>query len=143
MGTDKGGMNDPMTSVFAEFCERFACWESAVAKLGPLSPAQMRTVGVIGRNKNLRMKDIAEKMELTTGTVTVMVDRLQDMGFVERCRNESDRRSYKIVLSPKGERYFQEHVRRQESLVTKLTLGLKDDERRLLLNSLRRCIASF
>ena len=83
---------DKMTSILVEFCERFYGWEASVAKLGKLSAPQLRTICVIGRNENIRMKDIADRMELTTGTVTVMIDRLQVMGLVERCRNDSDRR---------------------------------------------------
>ena len=118
-----------MTSILVEFCERFYGWEASVAKLGKLSAPQLRTICVIGRNENIRMKDIADRMELTTGTVTVMIDRLQQMGLVERRRNESDRRSYKILLSEKGRRYFDEHRKRQRELVRKLANKLSDADR--------------
>lgn len=129
---------DEMTEQVVEFCERFSSWEGAVAKLGRLSPAQMRTIGVIGRNKNLRMKDIAERMELTTGTVTVMVDRLQDMGLVERCRNDLDRRSYKIILSEKGEVYFQEHSEKQKEKIKKFAHDLTEEEQSSFIDMLRK-----
>lgn len=120
---------DAMTSILVEFCERFYGWESSVAKLGKLSAPQLRTICVIGRNENIRMKDIADRMELTTGTVTVMIDRLQVMGLVERCRNESDRRSYKILLSEKGRKYYEEHRKRQRELVRKLANKVSDADR--------------
>ncbi len=119
---------ESITDQVISFCEKFSSWEGAVAKLGRLSPAQMRTIGVIGRNRNLRMKDIAERMELTTGTVTVMVDRLQDMGLVERCRNEMDRRSYRIVLSERGEEYFKEHSEKQKAKIKKVASKLTEKE---------------
>ena len=118
-----------MTSIIVEFCERFYGWEASVAKLGKLSAPQLRTICVIGRNENIRMKDIADRMELTTGTVTVMIDRLQVMGLVERCRNESDRRSYKILLSEKGRKYYEEHRKRQRELVRKLANKVSDADR--------------
>ena len=120
---------DKMTSILVEFCERFYGWEASVAKLGKLSAPQLRTICVIGRNENIRMKDIADRMELTTGTVTVMIDRLQVMGLVERCRNESDRRSYKILLSEKGRKYYEEHRKRQRELVRKLANKVSDADR--------------
>ena len=120
---------DKMTSILVEFCERFYGWEASVAKLGKLSAPQLRTICVIGRNENIRMKDIADRMELTTGTVTVMIDRLQVMGLVERCRNESDRRSYKILLSEKGRKYYEEHRKRQRELVRKLANKGSDADR--------------
>ena len=120
---------DKMTSILVEFCERFYGWEASVAKLGKLSAPQLRTICVIGRNENIRMQDIADRMELTTGTVTVMIDRLQVMGLVERCRNESDRRSYKILLSEKGRKYYEEHRKRQRELVRKLANKVSDADR--------------
>ena len=128
-----------MTSIIVEFCERFYGWEASVAKLGKLSAPQLRTICVIGRNENIRMKDIADRMELTTGTVTVMIDRLQQMGLVERRRNESDRRSYKILLSEKGRRYFDEHRKRQRELVRKLANKLSDADR----ETAERVLAGF
>ena len=120
---------DKMTSILVEFCERFYGWEASVAKLGKLSAAQLRTICVIGRNENIRMKDIADRMELTTGTVTVMIDRLQQMGLVERRRNESDRRSYKILLSERGRKYYDEHRKRQRELVRKLANKVSESDR--------------
>ena len=120
---------EKMTSTLVEFCERFYGWEASVAKLGRLSAPQLRTICVIGRNEDIRMKDIADRMELTTGTVTVMIDRLQAMKLVERCRNESDRRSYKILLSEKGKAYYEEHRKRQKELVRKLALKVSEADR--------------
>ena len=134
---------DSMTSTVVEFCERIYGWEASVAKMGRLSAPQLRTICVIGRNEEIRMKDIADRMELTTGTVTVMIDRLQVMGLVERSRNENDRRSYKIVLSEKGRMYYEEHRRRQKELVRKFCMKLSDAERETCeraLESFSHCI---
>ena len=109
--------------------QKWSVRKLSVAKLGKLSAPQLRTICVIGRNENIRMKDIADRMELTTGTVTVMIDRLQVMGLVERCRNESDRRSYKILLSEKGRKYYEEHRKRQRELVRKLANTVSDADR--------------
>ncbi len=134
---------EQLTSALMEFCERFNGWEGAVAKMGSLSLPQLRTVCVIGRNADIRMKDIADHMELTTGTVTVMIDRLQEMGLVERCRNESDRRSYKIVLSEKGQKYYAEHRKRQKELTRKLAMKLSEEDRdgcQRILDSFLLCL---
>jgi len=137
------GVVDKMTSILVEFCERFYGWEASVAKLGKLSAPQLRTICVIGRNENIRMKDIADRMELTTGTVTVMIDRLQVMGLVERCRNESDRRSYKILLSEKGRKYYDEHRKHQRELVRKLVNKVSEADRESCERVLQNFISSI
>ena len=134
---------EQLTFILVEFCERYYGWEASVAKLGRLSAPQLRTICVIGRNKDIRMKDIADRMELTTGTVAVMIDRLQVMGLVERCRNENDRRSYKIQLSEKGRAYYAEHLKRQRELARKLSMKVSDSDRLVcgrVLQEFTRCI---
>lgn len=132
-----------ITTTLVEFCERFYGWETSVAKLGRLSAPQLRTICVIGRNKEIRMKDIADRMELTTGTVTVMIDRLEKLELVKRRRNENDRRSYKILLSDKGNEYYREHCKRQRELVRKLANSISDKDREALERALEMFVHSM
>ncbi len=47
-------------------------------------------------------KRLAQKVTLSQGTVTVILDRLTARGLVERVRSETDRRSYHLTLSEEG-----------------------------------------
>lgn len=42
--------------------------------------------------------ELARRLNLTTGSVTAMVDRLERIGFVERRRSVSDRRSVEVQI---------------------------------------------
>jgi len=46
---------------------------------------------------------LAECMNITSGSTTVLVDRLEAAGFVRREPNPADRRSVTIALTPAGE----------------------------------------
>jgi len=81
-----------------------------------LTPAQMHAVEVIGHSGQLRMKELAEQMGLTTGTITLMVDRLEKHGAAERKPHKKDRRSILVVLTKKGEKLFEEHHKLHEKL---------------------------
>lgn len=50
----------------------------------------------------MTMKDIAEAIHRTKPTVTVLVDKLQKLGFVKREALEDDSRYTNIVLTKKG-----------------------------------------
>ena len=71
------------------------------------------------------MKDLAEKSGVTTGTLTVGVDRLEKKGLLVRKPHEKDRRAYLIELTPEGEKYFKLHhrfhLKMTEELVADLT----------------------
>lgn len=94
-----------------EFYEKISSWEHSVVKGTGLSPAQMHAIEIIGHEKSLRMKELAAKMGVTTGSLTVMVDRLEQNGFMERKPHETDRRSFLVVLTDKGRKHFQKHHR--------------------------------
>ena len=83
-----------------EFYERLSSWEHAVVKGSDLTPGQMHAIEIIGHEKSLRMKELAEKLGVTTGTLTVTVDRLERKGLIERRPHETDRRSYRVRLTP-------------------------------------------
>ncbi len=48
------------------------------------------------------VKDIAARIQLDSPAVTGLIDRLSREGLVQRIEDPSDRRSVKILLTPKG-----------------------------------------
>ncbi|MEM9373108.1 MAG: MarR family transcriptional regulator, partial [Planctomycetota bacterium] len=45
---------------------------------------------------------IAKGLDLTTGSVTTLVDRLMELGFVERVPSQQDRRSVLVRITPEA-----------------------------------------
>jgi DNA-binding MarR family transcriptional regulator len=108
-----------------EFYEKLSSWEHEVVRGSDLTPNQMHAIEIIGHEKSLRMKELAEKLGVTTGTLTVTVDRLEHKGLIERQPHETDRRSYRVVLTPDGKKHFKKHhefhVKLTEEIVSALT----------------------
>ena len=50
----------------------------------------------------LPLGELADKLLVTGGNVTYVMDRLEKQGLVERCRSEEDRRVITAVLTPAG-----------------------------------------
>ncbi len=119
---------DHLTQQIIEFYDKISSWEHSVVRESGLTPAQMHAVEVIGHAGKLRMKELAEQMGLTTGTITVMVDRLEKHGAVTRKPHEQDRRSILVVLTEKGKELFQEHHDFHLKLTEVLTAQLTPEE---------------
>lgn len=100
---------EELSHLIIGFYEKISSWEHAVVRGTSLSPAQMHAIEVIGQEKSLRMKELAEHLGVTTGSLTVMVDRLEQNGFLERKPHESDRRSFLVTLTDKGRKHFKKH----------------------------------
>jgi DNA-binding MarR family transcriptional regulator len=100
---------EELTRLLIEFYERFSSWEQGVVRETGLTLPQMHTLEIIGATGNLRMKEVAEKMGVTTGSLTVLVDRLVRAGLVERKPDAKDRRSIRVGLTPDGQKHFEGH----------------------------------
>ncbi|WP_028583348.1 MarR family winged helix-turn-helix transcriptional regulator [Desulfogranum mediterraneum] len=111
-----------------EFYDKISSWEHSVVKESGLSPAQMHTIEVIGHQQNLRMKELAERLGVTTGTLTVGVDKLEKLQLVARKPHETDRRSYLVVLTDQGKAMFEEHHRFHRSFTHEICHSLSGEE---------------
>ncbi|MEN8257395.1 MAG: MarR family transcriptional regulator [Thermodesulfobacteriota bacterium] len=111
-----------------EFYDKISSWEQEVVKESGLTPSQMHAIEIIGHAEELRMKELAEQMGLTTGTITVMVDGLEKQGAVQRKRHEVDRRSILVVLTDKGKEFFDEHHQLHMKLTQELSSSLSAKE---------------
>jgi MarR family transcriptional regulator, 2-MHQ and catechol-resistance regulon repressor len=71
-----------------------------------LTPPQFDVVATLGNTAGMTATELGEKTLITKGTLTGVVDRLVDRGWVERAAHGSDRRCQIIRLTPAGEAVF-------------------------------------
>lgn len=126
-----------------ELYERLSSWEQAVVKSSGLSTPQMHTIEIVGHSGSLRMKDLAKKMGVTTGTLTVMIDRLEQQGLLKRTPHETDRRSYLIALTEKGQKLFVEHHQYHLHLTEEITSTLSREEQTQFSTVLEKIIGQM
>lgn len=107
-----------------------------------ISVAEMHTLEGIGLYGNRTMSETAATLGITTGTLTVAIDKLVRKGYVERNRDLNDRRVVRIQLTKKGKLAYRMHGKFHKLLVERLTTPLDDQERRVLLQTLTE-IADF
>jgi DNA-binding MarR family transcriptional regulator len=127
-----------------ELYERLSSWEQDVVKSSGLSTPQMHAIEIVGHGAHggsaLRM---AKKMGVTTGTLTVMIDRLERQGLLKRTPHETDRRSYLIALTEKGQGLFAEHHQFHLHLTEEITATLSKEEQTLFSAVLEKIIGQM
>ncbi|MGI6326918.1 MAG: MarR family winged helix-turn-helix transcriptional regulator [Saccharofermentanales bacterium] len=101
-----------------------------------ISVAEMHTLEGIGLYGNRTMSETAATLGITTGTLTVAIDRLVRKGYVERHRDQNDRRVVRIQLTKKGKLAYRMHSKFHRLLVERLVSPLDEPARRLLLETL-------
>lgn len=77
-----------------------------VRELG-LTPSQFDVIATLGNTNGMSMGEIAEKTLVTKGTLTGIIDRLEQKDLVTREVPPDNRRSFTVVLTPKGHQTFQ------------------------------------
>jgi DNA-binding MarR family transcriptional regulator len=87
--------------------------------------------------------EIAERLQITTASVTELVDRLERGGLVTRIPHPTDRRKLLVTLTPTGVRkseLMQEHF---TDVLAKCSTDLTPSERTVVLNFLRHAAATM
>lgn len=126
-----------------EFYERLSSWEQSVVRDQGVSLAQIHAVEILGANGPMRMKTLADKLGVTTGTLTVLVDRLVKNGLVLRQAAEGDRRAVEVSLTEAGQLIFTEHDQLHLQLTKEMTAALDAKECEQFLQFLTKINHAF
>ncbi|MBH0347233.1 MarR family transcriptional regulator [Bacillus thuringiensis serovar muju] len=68
-----------------------------------LTVQQMGILNTIYAIPNITLKDISERLSIPKSTVSVNVDDLVNLEFIERKQSDEDRREIKLKVTPKGQ----------------------------------------
>jgi DNA-binding MarR family transcriptional regulator len=117
-------MNQSMFAIVRTF-ERF---RGAFAREHGLSVTEIRAMSRLARQHPMTPKQLAASLELTTGAVTSLTDRLVEAGLITRSPHPTDRRSLLLDPSDKGLQVIASVDASFEELLRRSTEGL-DDER--------------
>ena len=96
-----------------------------------------------GKPYELRPTDILRESLLTSGAITNRIDRVEQMGLVERCPDKEDRRSYVIRLTLAGKKLADKAIAQHFSAIDDLLGDLSSTERMQLAGLLSKLLGSL
>ena len=74
-----------------------------------LNPGQGRILFALWQNDNISIRELSLRTQLTKSTLTTMLDRLENAGFLKRKKGK-DRRIIKVKLSEKSKNLQKKYV---------------------------------
>ncbi|MGG4044483.1 MarR family transcriptional regulator [Paenibacillus favisporus] len=86
---------------FRRLVRRFVKERDKVSIEGVSLPG-MLVLNAILHEGEQKLGDLAERLDFTTGAVTAVCDKLESLGFAQRKRLETDRRSVVLDITDKG-----------------------------------------
>lgn len=111
------------------------------AMYGPkfrLLPSGWKAMAAIGRYGPVSAKDVCAHTTVEPDKVTRAVDRLVELGFAMRRRDETDRRRVVLSLSPRGREAYREIERVTRRVELSLLAALSKRESRALYRALSK-----
>ena len=82
------------------------------------------------------VQKIAEKILVTSGTITYVIDKLQKKGLVYRKKCQKDKRVCYICLTEKGEILITDIFSKHKNFLNKLFSNLSDEEKKEIIRNL-------
>lgn len=93
-----------------------------------LTVPQYSLLQLVAMEKTPRVIQLADKLEVKSSAVTVMLDRLELLKLVSRTTDENDRRAVIVTLTPKGQEVLDEAKHRSLLLLAETVSILQPEE---------------
>lgn len=133
----------PVMRELARTYQAFTAYtDSHVRQLG-LTPPQFDVIATLGNTEGMTMNYLAERTLVTKGTLTGIVDRLEQKGLVKRQVPPENRRCFRVVLTPAGEEVFRQTFPAHLAHLKQRFDQLSPEDLQLILNSLQKLHAIF
>ena len=91
-----------LTSRIAEKAHKLIIQELEMNGIYGIVPSHGGILSLLFTGETFTMKDLAERINRTKPTVTVLVDKLVDLGYVVKEKSQQDSRVTFILLTQKG-----------------------------------------
>jgi len=114
--------------LLAECLQGFERYSGESVRQYGLTHAQFDIIATLGNTPGMSYKELGERTLITKGTLTGVVERLEQKGIVLRERSNDDKRSFHVRLSDEGDAVFREVFPKVVSRCKQLFVDYSDAE---------------
>jgi DNA-binding MarR family transcriptional regulator len=94
--------------LLAECLQGFERYSGESVRQYGLTHAQFDIIATLGNTSGMSYKELGERTLITKGTLTGVIERLEQKGIVLRERSSDDKRSFQVRLTDAGEAMFRD-----------------------------------
>lgn len=107
-------------------------------KFTNLTIGQPKILDFLLENEGLEQKDIARGCHIEPGSLTTLLNRMEQYDLLERRSISGNRRSYYIFLTEKGRKYAKMVKHSFQNIEEKIFKGFSEEEQKDLIEKLTR-----
>lgn len=107
----------------------------------PLYEAEIHMIQTIQQSEGISVTDLAEKLEVTKGAVSQILNRLEKKGMIIKSADPKNLSRLSVTLSSKGKTAYDNHFMIHEqfnSCVEAALNGADENEKRIVMSFLQR-----
>ncbi len=125
----------------------YVCSKEIVRRYKPyldelnLTYTQYIAMMVLWEEREVTVTELGKQLFLDSGTLTPLLKKLEQKGFVTRKRMESDERNVCISITDKGDRLKEEAVKIPEKM--RCCISLNPEETKTLYTILQKVLGNF
>jgi DNA-binding MarR family transcriptional regulator len=109
-------------------------------RVDEINPAQGRIMFVLWQNDRIPISELARQTSLGRSTLTSMLDRLEQSGYVQRIPSPEDRRVTLIERTEKDRAFQQRYIQVSQEMTELFYDGFSEDEIDLFESFLERIL---
>lgn len=99
---------------------------------------QLITLEILARNEGCLQQELGQTLMVDSNNCVLLLNELEDHGFVERRRDPQDRRRHIVVITPAGTKALKKAEEKLEALEGEVLANLEPAEREQLRDLLAR-----
>ena len=103
-----------------------------------LTQPQFSVIEALGHLGPLKVGEICGKMLVSGGNMTLVLDNIEKLGYIERIHSKEDRRAINVQLTRQGQEIFDKIFSSHAEHISKLMSVLTIEEQKLLGDLLKK-----
>ncbi len=132
-------------------CENIAKYISEIQRMGNifflkelsylgLGYGQFNFLMELYKKDGVRQEDLSLNLKIDKGTTARAIKKMENEGFIIRTHDEKDKRANRIFLTEKAISHKENVYKIARSWEENLTKNLTNEEKKIILNLLKKCI---
>ncbi len=103
-----------------------------------LSMREVHLLEIVGAsNHTMTISKIAKSFDITLASVTVMVNKLVELGYITKQKCTKDARTVYLNLTKKGRKIDTEHENFHKKMIAKISKNLNASEKQVMLQGVK------
>lgn len=132
-----------LIATIREKANRLIIQEMSIREMEGLAPSHGDILSALFEYSSLTMKELAKEINKDKSTVTALVNKLLNLGYIERTRDLTDSRIVYITLTEKGKSLKSDFKEISDKLIERVYKNISKDDQEVVINILTKIENNF